>query len=128
MLEVLLIVVGGGLGTLMRYGINGATARMFDYSFPWGTLLVNLIGSFIIGFMWDFSERVVVSTNLKIFLFIGLLGAFTTFSAYSFETFAMFRGGQVKLALLNILFSNVLGLGLVVAGFFSSRFLSSLLG
>lgn len=127
MLQVVLIVLGGGLGTLLRWGMNGAASRMFDASFPWGTLIVNLIGSFIIGFLWDFSDRLAVSTNLKIFLFIGLLGAFTTFSAYSFETITMFKSGQVKLALLNIFFSNILGLGLVVAGYFSSRFLSHLI-
>ena len=123
MSKMILIVVGGGIGTLLRYVISGVTYRLFDYNFPWGTLVVNLVGSFFIGFMWDFFERFVIPPNLKIFVFIGLLGAFTTFSTYSYETFNMFRVGEIKLALVNIVVSNIFGLALVVFGFATSRYL-----
>lgn len=128
MLKALFIVLGGGLGTFMRYAVSGVAYRYFDSGFPWGTLIVNLIGSFIIGFLWEVFERAVVSPDVKMFVLLGIIGAFTTFSAYSLETMAMFRSGEVKLAVLNILASNLLGLVLVVFGFFSSRMVFSLAG
>jgi fluoride exporter len=92
-------------------------------SFPWGTLSVNLIGSFLIGFLWGMFESVIVSQNARILIFIGLLGSFTTFSTFSLESFHLVRDGEYGLFIANILSSFVLGILLVFAGYFLSRLL-----
>lgn len=126
MLKMLSIVIGGGLGALLRYFVSGATYQFFNGGFPWGTLVVNLAGSFVIGLVWSFSERLVMSPNLKTLVLIGLLGAFTTFSTYSLETANLLRDGELRLALWNILASNILGLAFVLAGIVMSRYVMHL--
>ncbi len=123
MLKFLFIAMGGAIGTLLRYIISGLTYKYLDGVFPWGTLSVNLIGSLIIGFLWGLFERAAISPNLKMFVFIGILGAFTTFSTYSLESFNLFRDGEIKLALSNILISNILCIALVLLGFVTSKYL-----
>jgi CrcB protein len=125
MLGLVFIAIGGGIGALLRYVISGLTHRYLDGIFAWGTLFVNLIGSFAIGFFWELVGRL-ASANLRLFVFIGLLGAFTTFSTYSLETFNLLRDGEIKLGLLNILASNIFGIILVFFGFIASRYLTSL--
>ncbi len=110
MTKVLLLIAGGAIGTLARFGISGLTQKYFDGGFPWGTLMVNLTGALIIGFIWGFWETGKVSVNLRTFVFIGILGGYTTFSSYAFETLNLFRDGETKLALINILASNILGI------------------
>ena len=95
--------------------------------FPLGTLLVNLIGSFIIGLAWGFFETNSFSPNLRAFLFIGVLGGFTTFSSFSLETMNLLRDGEFKIGIINILANNVLGIVLVFGGLFTSRELLSFL-
>ncbi|HLF86413.1 MAG TPA: CrcB family protein [Nitrospiria bacterium] len=94
--------------------------------FPWGTLGVNLLGSFIAGFLWEGFERAAVSPELRIFVFIGILGSFTTFSSYNLETFSLLRDGEIRLALSNVVVSNVLGIALIFIGYAASRSLISL--
>jgi len=94
---------------------------------PWGTLMVNLIGCFLIGFLWQLFEVVTSSSNVRALIFIGILGAFTTFSTYGLETFNLFKEGETKYALLNIAASNLAGIAFVFAGIFASRFLISIL-
>lgn len=88
------------------------------WGFPMGTLLVNLIGSFLIGFAFVFLGREQMAFNLRIFLFIGIFGSFTTFSTYMFESYEMFKAGAAKLAFIYILLSNLLGLVMVFLGFY----------
>ena len=83
--------------------------------------MVNLAGSLAIGFLWGLSERLVFSSNLKPFIFVGILGGFTTFSTYGLECFNLLRDGEVLLALTNIFLSNVIGVSLVFLGFALSR-------
>ena len=109
MTKLLLVAAGGAAGSLLRYGISGLTYRYVEAVFPWGTLAVNLLGSFAIGFMWAVSERVALPPGFTAFLFIGLLGAFTTFSTYSLESINLLRDGEVGYALLNLAASNLLG-------------------
>ncbi|OGX48738.1 MAG: hypothetical protein A2216_01160, partial [Omnitrophica WOR_2 bacterium RIFOXYA2_FULL_45_12] len=90
---------------------------------PLGTLLVNLTGSFLIGLLWGISEKAIFHPNWKIFLFTGILGGFTTFSAYGLETFNLLRDGRTMFAMANILLNNILGIALVVVGFLASRHL-----
>jgi len=118
MLKVLIIAIGGALGTLGRYSLSGFAHRLINPTvFPIGTLAVNLIGSFIIGLLWGLSETSMVSSNMRSFLFIGVLGGFTTFSSFSLETLNMLRDGEMKLAFVNLLLNNVLGIGLAFLGF-----------
>ena len=127
MVKVLLLLSGGALGTLARYSVSGWVHRFFESSFPYGTLAVNLIGSFIIGLLWGLVETSTLSSNTRSFVFIGILGGFTTFSSYSLETLNLFRDGEIKLALANILANNILGLVLVFIGFIAAKALNSLI-
>ncbi len=123
MLRFFYIAFGGAAGALLRYWISGLVHRIGGSSFPWGTLSVNLIGSFLIGFFWGMLESMVVSQQIRVFLFIGLLGSFTTFSTFSLESFHMIRDGEYGLFFANMLSSFILGIVLVFAGYFLSRVL-----
>ena len=122
------IAIGGAIGALLRYMISGMTYRYLGGSFPWGTLSVNLIGAFIIGFLWGLSEITIVSSDFRSFVFIGIIGSFTTFSTYSLETFNLFRDAEIKLVLANVLITNVLGIVLVLFGFIASKYLTIFIG
>ena len=100
MTKILLLAAGGAVGTLLRYSLSGLTYRLFNGVFPWGTLFVNLAGSFAIGLLWGFFDIENLSSNIRNFIFIGILGGFTTFSTFALENFSMFRYGQVKLLYL----------------------------
>lgn len=125
-IRLIFIAVGGAIGTLLRYGISGIIYRVSDPVFPWGTLGVNLIGSFIAGFLWEAFERTAVSPDIRTFVFIGILGGFTTFSSYNLESFNLLRDGEIKLALSNVFVSNILGISLVFTGYAASRYLAGL--
>jgi len=120
-MKIFSVLIGGALGTLVRYVLAGATHRIYAGTFPLGTLMVNLAGSLVIGFMWGLWEEAPISPNLRTFVFIGLLGGFTTFSSFSLETLNLFRDGEIKIALLNITVTNVLGILLAFSGFFTAR-------
>ncbi len=121
MQKFLSLIAGGAVGTLLRYALSGATYKLIVGVFPWGTLVVNLVGSFLIGLLWGLFEIETISPNARTFLFIGLLGGFTTFSTYTLESLNLYRDGETKLALFNILASNLFGILLVVMGFAASR-------
>ena len=122
MFKFLSIALGGAAGALLRYGVSGLISRSFSGGFPLGTLTVNLIGSFLIGLIWGVLEIATISQNLRLFLLIGLLGSFTTFSTFSLENFSMIRDGEYWLVLCNVALSVVLGVMFVFIGFFVSRF------
>jgi len=117
------IAIGGAIGALLRYALSGVAYKYLGSGFPWGTLCVNLIGAFAIGILWGLSEKTTISSDFRTFAFIGILGSFTTFSTYGLETFNLFRDGEIKLALANILVTNVLGIALVISGFITSKYL-----
>jgi fluoride exporter len=125
--KILLLMLGGALGTLSRYLLAGATHRYFDSSFPYGTVAVNLLGSFIIGFLWGLWENTTVHPNLRTFSFIGFLGGFTTFSTFALESLNLFRDGEYKLGILNILIQNIGGLLLAILGFILARAIHQLI-
>ena len=91
------------------------------HAFPWGILSVNVIGSLLIGFCWSLAEAFHFSVQTRAFLFTGLFGGFTTFSSFALDTSALFRNGEAKLALLNIVLSNALGLIAVFAGLYVGK-------
>ncbi|GBE06306.1 MAG TPA: fluoride efflux transporter CrcB [Nitrospirae bacterium] len=121
MVKIILLATGGAIGTVFRYALSGLTYRVFDSVFPWGTLFVNLSGSLVIGLLWGFFEIESLPSNLRSFVFIGILGGFTTFSTFTLESFSMFRDGELKLAISNVLANNILGIALVFAGFLISK-------
>lgn len=119
-------IIGGGIGSGLRYLMTDWTHKQVAGVFPWGTLWVNLIGSLVIGVLWDLSERISIAPDLRIFVLVGILGGFTTFSSYALETINLVRAGETGYALINIIATNMLGLMLVVAGVILSKELLSL--
>jgi len=96
------IGLGGFLGSIARYGLTSLIQTKTESIFPYGTMLVNILGCFIIGLLMTlFQERIVVSQNIRLFLIIGILGGFTTFSSFSYDTFAMMKTGNFLGAGLN---------------------------
>jgi CrcB protein len=127
MRHLLLIGLGGALGALLRYGLAGLVHQWSGSGFPWGTLVVNLTGCFVIGLLWAMADEGLLDPRLQTFVFIGLLGAFTTFSTYGLETVHLLRDGAFGPAVWNIALSNGLGIPLVLTGLFLGRYLLTLL-
>jgi fluoride exporter len=111
MLRLLLIFFVGGCGCLLRYGVAGWTQRFTGSSFPTGTLAVNVVGCLVMGFLTSLlTGPVLVREEYRLAILVGLLGGFTTFSAFGYETVALASDRQFGLAALNVLLSNGLGL------------------
>ena len=117
-IKLLAISMGGGIGAALRYLIFYYFERMHHSVFPWPTLIVNLLGSFMIGFLWGLFDKFYVSPGIRMFVFIGILGSFTTFSTYAFDVASMVHDGQFKNMVVYIIGSNVLAIGLAFGGFF----------
>ena len=106
--KILAVGMGGFLGAISRYWLSGVAQKLSD-RFPLGTLSVNLLGSLILGLLATlFLDKVIVSQEVKLFVLVGLLGAFTTYSTFSFETLNLMRNNEWMFAGANIL-ANVLG-------------------
>lgn len=120
-MKVLLLLTGGAIGTLARYALSGLAHKFHDGIFPVGTLVVNLTGSLLIGLLWGLLDTGNLSSHTRAFIFVGVFGGFTTFSTYTLESLNLFKDGDIKLALINILANNILGLLLVFIGFISAR-------
>ena len=127
MTKFILLAAGGAIGTLLRYSLSGLTYNFINGIFPWGTLVVNLAGSLAIGLLWGFFEIENMSPGLRNFIFVGVLGGFTTFSSFTLENFNLLRDGEIRLAISNIVVSNIVGIALVFAGFFISRYIINLI-
>jgi CrcB protein len=113
-----LIAVGGAIGTLGRYGLS-VLALPIDQNLPWGTILINILGSFVIGLFGTLTlatGKFPVSENTRLFVMVGLCGGFTTFSAFSLQTLDLIRDGSLTRASANILLSVTLCVGAVAAG------------
>ncbi len=115
------IAVGGAIGAVLRYLVSGVAYNQFGAAFPIGTLLVNLIGCLLIGFLAQLFEEIIVPPNMRLFVLTGTLGAFTTFSTYGLETVKLWQDGELRLALLNVAANNVVGILFVVLGFILAR-------
>ena len=110
------VALGGALGALARYGISGWVYDRMGESFPWGTLVVNLVGCLVLGVAIRWLQVTAVAPGVRPFLTIGLLGAFTTFSTFSYETVALLQEGQWLRAGLYVGGSVALGLIAMMAG------------
>ncbi len=112
------VALGSALGGLARYSLTRWTLG-WSSNFPWGTILINILGAFVIGFFGTFtlaSSRFALSENTRLFVMVGLCGGFTTFSSFSLQTFDLLRSGAWGKALVNIVLSVVLCFAAVAVG------------
>jgi fluoride exporter len=117
---LLYIAIGGAAGTLARYGLSGLAQR-FSALFPFGTLTINVTGSFILGFLMRFLLATTASPELRASLTVGFCGGFTTFSTFSYETAALVEDGEISRAVTYIVSSVLLSLLATFAGFAAAR-------
>ena len=119
LISAFVVGLGGFLGALARYGLTGLVHRHVPFTtFPYGTLVVNLVGCLIIGFVAGLTEtRPLFGPEFRTFIRIGVLGAFTTFSTFAYETFAMIREDDFLYAVANVGLHMVLGLAFVWIGY-----------
>jgi len=126
-MTVLWVALGGALGSVARYAISGVAVRWLGASFPYGTLFVNVTGSFTIGLLAALvaaDGRPSLSADARAFLLVGVLGGFTTFSSFSLETLNLARSGALVPAMLNVAGSVVLCLAAVSFGFATAGWLN----
>lgn len=117
MIRLLAIAGAGALGALARYGLSGAAQRWFPTGFPGGTLVVNIVGCFLLGLLATLGlERLTISPTTRTAVLVGFLGAFTTFSTFGYETLALMREGDMARAGLNVALSVGLGIAACWAG------------
>ena len=122
MKDFLAISVAAIVGANLRYFVSRLAAIELGSVFPYGTLFINIVGSFIVGFfvIWT-SERVLVDPRWRLLVVVGFCGSFTTFSSYAFESMAYFEQGQWGLMLANIFSNNILCLGAALGGIAVAR-------
>ena len=121
-MKYILVMIGGGTGALARYLAASAIATRFGGAFPLGTLAINVTGSFLIGFLMTiFTERLSFDPAWRLFLVVGFLGGYTTFSTFEWETFTAVRDGGFRTGMLNVIASVILGYTAVWLGFALAR-------
>jgi len=122
--DFVIVSIGAMVGANARWIISRYAAKLLGPAFPYGTLIINIAGSLIVGFfiIWT-TERVLVDPRWRLLIVVGFCGAFTTFSSYAFETMAYFEQGQWALMVANVLSNNLLCLGAVLAGMVLARVL-----
>jgi CrcB protein len=125
MINVLLVLIGGGLGALSRYGVSLLAVKLLGTRFPYGTLIVNLSGCFLIGLSFALAERGLNIMNplVRLFFITGFLGGLTTFSSYAMETVNTIRVGTYLVTAGNFLSNNFIGGALVFLGLWVGRIL-----
>lgn len=120
-MNLLLVVLGGGIGAGGRYLLGSWLHLQLGNGFPWGTFAVNAIGSLLIGLVFGLAGRGSVSPTTTLFLTVGVLGGFTTFSAFSYETLRLMTGGYLGTSLLNVAGQFSVGIIAVYLGFALTR-------
>ncbi|KGE00632.1 MULTISPECIES: fluoride efflux transporter CrcB [Rhizobium/Agrobacterium group] len=115
--NILLVALGGAIGSVCRYLVGIWALRQFGPAFPWGTLTVNVVGSFAIGFMAELiMRRFDMSTDLRLFIITGILGGFTTFSAFSLDVISLLERGATVAGAAYLVASVAISLGAVFGG------------
>lgn len=121
-MRLFLVLIGGGLGSAARYLTSTFMAEHFGGAFPWGTFTVNVLGAFVIGLVATLAdERGVIAPQTRLFLVVGILGGFTTFSSFSLESWRLAEQGELRAAALNVLGNVTLSLVAVFLGIFVAR-------
>lgn len=111
MMNILLVAIGGAFGSVCRYLTGIAVSRLLGMSFPWGTMVVNLVGSFAIGFLIELiARRFSASMELRLLLVVGVLGGFTTFSSFTLDALTLMERGTTGWAAFYVLATVILGL------------------
>ena len=119
---MMLVAVGGSLGALSRYGVGLAAAWLLGRGFPWGTLAVNLAGSFLIGLVQSLAtEGLVLGEDARLFLTSGVMGGLTTYSAFSYESVRLVEHGAWTSASLNVVLTTAACLALCYLGLLTGR-------
>jgi CrcB protein len=127
--KLLYVGIGGFIGACLRYMISTNSSKMFGTGFPYGTLIVNVVGGLIIGLIMELSLTTdLISPNLRLFLTTGIMGGLTTFSTFSYETVSLFNDGSYMLGTLNTCLNLFLSLGGVVLGEFISHTITKVIG
>ncbi|KTD23827.1 camphor resistance [Legionella lansingensis] len=125
--SILVIIAGGAMGALARFATVGLMQRLLGFSYPYGTLVVNCLGSFLAGFiMVLIIERFAETEYWRLFLVVGFLGAYTTFSSFSWETWVLYQDGKTVAALANVFCNNVGALVMAFIGMHCGRFIGTL--
>ncbi|PIY32483.1 MAG: fluoride efflux transporter CrcB [Bacteroidetes bacterium CG_4_10_14_3_um_filter_42_6] len=119
--KVLAVAIGGAAGAVLRYITFLYFDKGHDHYFPWATLFINLVGSFLIGFLWGLFDKIYVSPGIRLFIFVGLLGSFTTFSTFAFEVFNISRNGSMLQGLIYMIGTNIIGISLAAGGYYLSK-------
>jgi fluoride exporter len=122
-MKILLVMAGGSIGALSRYGVSLLAVQLFGTRFPWGTLIVNLSGCFLIGLSFALAERglSIMNPSMRLFFVTGYLGALTTFSTFGLETVNSMLAGTHLVTLTNFLANNLIGGALVFLGMLVGR-------
>lgn len=122
MTRFLFITIGAALGANARYLIGIWAANRFDAGFPYGTFIVNVSGSFLLGFILTLmTERLTISPEVRLLLTVGFLGSYTTFSSYTVESVGLLRDSGLWPGLLNIIGNNLVGVIFAVLGVYLAR-------
>ncbi|MFK5855020.1 MAG: fluoride efflux transporter CrcB [Bacteroidota bacterium] len=119
--KILVVALGGSIGAVLRFLIFTFYDKLSNQNFPWATLAVNLIGSFMIGLLWGIFDKIYVTPGIRLFLFVGILGSFTTFSTFAFDVFSMSKEGDIKNIIIYILATNIFGIALAFGGYYLSK-------
>ena len=122
--KFLAVAFGGSIGAVLRFAIYEIIESNHKSNFPWATLTVNLLGSLIIGFLWGYFSKVYISPSMRMLIFVGILGSFTTFSTFAFDNFGLIRNGEFTLMTVYLLATNILGIGLSIGGYMLSKTIS----
>ncbi len=125
-MNVLLVAIGGAIGAAARYLAGLWIAARFGAGFPWGTFFVNVTGSFLIGIVLVLVERGTLPGEARLFLAVGILGGYTTFSSFSYETLQLVNGGDIRPVLLNAFGQLFVGLLAVYLGVVFARALGGI--
>ncbi len=120
-IKLLAVAFGGSIGAVIRFLFYEVIESRFHSDFPWATLTVNLLGSLVIGFLWGYFARTYVSPGMRLLIFVGILGSFTTFSTFAFDNFSLIKSGDYIYLAVYFLATNIFGISLAVGGYLFSK-------